>query len=76
VELTESLVQGLVHISTLEDDFYYYDEQRERLVGKRTKRTIQIGDKLKVQVERVDVFKHQLDFRVVKDTVGNHRIQV
>ena len=76
VELTESLVQGLVHISTLEDDFYYYDEQRERLVGKRTKRTIQIGDKLKVQVERVDVFKHQIDFRVVKDTMGSHRIQV
>jgi ribonuclease R len=76
VELTESLVQGLVHISTLEDDFYYYDEQRERLVGKRTKRTIQIGEKLKVQVERVDVFKHQIDFRVVKETVGNHLIQV
>ena len=67
VELTEALVQGLVHISTLEDDFYHYDEQRERLVGKRTKRVIQIGDKLRVQVERVDVFKHQIDFRVVEE---------
>jgi ribonuclease R len=66
VELTESLVQGLVHISTLEDDFYHYDELRERLVGKRTKRIIQIGDKLKVQVERVDVFKRQIDFRVIE----------
>src|ERR1043166_4447599 len=66
VELTESLVQGLVHISTLDDDFYHYDELRERLVGKRTKRVIQIGDKLKVQVERVDVFKRQIDFRVVE----------
>lgn len=65
VELPESLVQGLVHISTLEDDFYTYDEKRERLVGKRTKRVIQIGDKLNVQVERVDVFKRQIDFRVV-----------
>lgn len=67
VELTESLVQGLVHISTLEDDFYHYDETRERLVGKRTKRVIQIGDKLKVQVARVDVFKRQIDFRVVDE---------
>ena len=66
VELTESLVQGLVHISTLDDDFYHYEELRERLVGKRTKRVIQIGDKLKVQVERVDVFKRQIDFRVVE----------
>jgi ribonuclease R len=65
VELPESLMQGLVHISTLEDDFYHYDEKRERLVGKRTKRIIQIGDKLNVQVERVDVFKRQIDFRVV-----------
>ncbi|HUI07543.1 MAG TPA: ribonuclease R [Verrucomicrobiae bacterium] len=65
VELPESLVQGLVHISTLDDDFYQYDERRERLVGRRTKRVIQVGDKLRVQVERVDVFKRQIDFRVV-----------
>jgi len=75
VELTESLVQGLVHISTLEDDFYHYDERRERLVAKRTKRIIQIGDKIKVQVERVDVFKRQIDFRVVRETKASHPIQ-
>ena len=62
VELTESLLRGLVHISRLDDDFYHYDEVRERLVGKRSKRVIQIGDKLRVQVERVDVFKRQIDF--------------
>ena len=67
VELTESLVQGLVHISTLADDFYHFDETRERLVGKRTRRVIKIGDKLHVQVERVDVFKRQIDFRVMAD---------
>jgi len=64
VELTESLVQGLVHVSTLDDDFYRYDEIRERLVGKTSKRVIQIGDKFRVQVERVDIFKRQIDFRV------------
>ena len=65
VELTESLARGLVHVSTLDDDFYHYDELREQLVGKRTKRVIQIGDKLHVQVARVDLFKRQIDFRVV-----------
>ncbi len=65
VELTESLARGLVHVSTLDDDFYHYDELREQLVGKRTKRIIQIGDKLRVQVARVDLFKRQIDFRVV-----------
>jgi ribonuclease R len=64
VELTESLVRGLVHVSALEDDFFHYDEARERLIGKRSKRIVQIGDRLKVQVQRVDVFKRQIDFRV------------
>jgi ribonuclease R len=65
VELPDSLIQGLVHVSTLEDDFYEYDQRRERLVGKRTRRVIRVGDKLRVQVERVDGFKRQIDFRVV-----------
>jgi len=65
VELTDSLAQGLVHVSTLTDDFYRYDQPRERLVGKTTRRIIQIGDRLRVQIERVDLFKRQLDFCVV-----------
>ena len=68
VELPESLMQGLVHVSTLEDDFYQYDERLERLIGRRTKRVIQIGDKVRVQVARVDVLKRQIDFRVVSET--------
>lgn len=67
VELPESLIQGLVHVSTIDDDFYQYDAQREQLVGKRTRRIIKIGDRLRVQVERVEVFKRQVDFRVVTE---------
>jgi ribonuclease R len=66
VELTDSLVSGLVHVSSLADDFYHYDPDRERLVGKTTKRVIQVGDRLRVQVERVDLFKRQIDFHIVK----------
>jgi ribonuclease R len=68
VELPESLVQGLIHISKLDDDFYTYDERLERLVGRRTKRVIKIGDQLRVKVERVDPHKRQIDFRVVSGT--------
>jgi ribonuclease R len=68
VELPESLVQGLVHISTLEDDFYQYDERLERLVGRRTKRASQIGDKVRVRVARVDIQKRQIDFQVVTES--------
>jgi ribonuclease R len=66
IELTDSLVRGLVHVSTLEDDFYQYDADRERLIGKASRRMIQIGDRLKTQVARVDVFKRQIDFRVTQ----------
>ncbi|MGD1017836.1 MAG: ribonuclease R [Verrucomicrobiia bacterium] len=65
VELPESLMQGLVHISRLGDDFYTYDERRECLVGRRNKRVIKVGDRLIVQLERVDLIKRQIDFRVV-----------
>ncbi len=66
VELPDNFVQGLVHISTVADDFYHHDPKGERLVGKRTRRIIQIGDRLKVAVERVDIFKRQIDFRVAQ----------
>jgi ribonuclease R len=65
VELPESLMQGLVHISRLGDDFYTYDERRECLIGRRNKRVIKVGDRLLVQLERVDLIKRQIDFRVV-----------
>jgi ribonuclease R len=58
-------VEGLVHVSTLGDDYYEYDEATHSLLGQRTNRRYRLGDKVKVQVVRVDVQRRQLDFRVV-----------
>ena len=57
-------VDGLVHISTLTDDYYYFDEPSHSLIGRRSKRRYRLGDKVKVTVVRVDVQRRQLDFRV------------
>ena len=57
-------VEGLVHISTLPDDYYHYEEMSHSLVGQRTKRQFRLGDKVKVTVVRVDMQRRQLDFRV------------
>jgi ribonuclease R len=57
-------VEGLVHISTLIDDYYYFDEASHSLTGRRTKRRYRLGDKVRVQVVRVDLQRRQLDFRV------------
>ncbi|HEV3146054.1 MAG TPA: ribonuclease R [Gemmataceae bacterium] len=59
-------VEGLVHISSLVDDYYYFDELSHTLHGRRTKRRYRLGDRVTVQVARVDVYRRQLDFRVVK----------
>ncbi|MFA5192298.1 MAG: S1 RNA-binding domain-containing protein, partial [Verrucomicrobiia bacterium] len=66
VELPELMIFGLVHVSTIDDDFYTFDDVRRRLVGKRTRRTFKIGDRIKVIVSRVDLFKRQVDFQLAK----------
>ena len=57
-------VEGMVHISTLPDDYYSYDEMSHSLVGQRTKRRFRLGDKVQVTVVRVDLQRRQLDFRI------------
>lgn len=65
VELTDTLAFGMVHISTLDDDFYHPNPEGTALIGRRKKRTYALGQYMMVQVERVDRFKRQIDFRVV-----------
>ena len=62
IELPEVMAGGLIHVSALGDDFYTFDQARQRFVGRRTKKTYQAGDELEVIVARVDPFKQQLDF--------------
>ena len=57
-------VEGLVHISTLPDDYYYFEEMSHSLIGQRTKRAFRLGDKVRVTVVRVDLQRRQLDFRI------------
>jgi ribonuclease R len=64
VDVTGLAMSGLVPLSALEDDFYVYDEPRNQLIGRRTRRVIRLGDKLQVQVAKVDTFKKQVDFRL------------
>ena len=64
VDVTGLAMSGLVPLSTMEDDFYIYDEQRNQLIGRRTRRVIRLGDKLEVQVAKVDTAKKQVDFRL------------
>jgi ribonuclease R len=61
VEL-ENLVEGLVHVSNMTDDYYTYYENQYALIGERTKKIYRLGDPVKVQVIKVNVDERQIDF--------------
>jgi ribonuclease R len=64
VELPEALVTGLVHVSSLMDDFYLFDQARRQLIGRKSRKRFSVGDELSVFVVRVDTFKRQVDFAI------------
>jgi ribonuclease R len=65
VELTDVFVDGLVHISTLGDDFYEHLEGQHTLRGRRTRRTFRVGDPVRVDVAGVSIERRQIDFVLV-----------
>ncbi len=59
-------IDGLVHVSSLEDDYYRFDERRHALVGRRTRRELRLGDRVEVQVVRVDREERKIDFQLTR----------
>ena len=68
VDVPGLAMSGLVHLSSLEDDFYVFDTIQNHLIGRRSRRMIRLGDKVQVQVAKVDSFKKQVDFRLARDS--------
>jgi ribonuclease R len=67
VELPDALITGLVHVSSLSDDFYLFEPAQRRLIGRRSRKRFSIGDEVRVFVVRVDAFKRQVDFTIALD---------
>lgn len=65
VEL-DNTVEGLVHISTLTDDYYRFDEEHVSLVGQHTGRTFRLGDPVQVRVLRADRATRQIDMELAQ----------
>ena len=68
IELRDTLTFGMVHVSTLDDDFYLLNKDSTAFIGRRSKNKYALGQTIRVQVERVDRFKRQIDFRIVGST--------
>ncbi len=61
IELIEHFVEGLVHVSTMADDYYRFVERAHILRGENTGRVYRLGDKVSVQVIKVDMERRQVD---------------
>lgn len=66
IDVTDLGMSGLVPLSSLTDDFYEFDPTRNLVTGRRTRRVIRLGDRLEVQVLKVDRFKKQVDFQLAQ----------
>jgi ribonuclease R len=65
VELSNT-IEGLVHMSTLEDDYYIYDEKHLSLIGEKTRNIYKLGDEVRIRVVKVDMFAHEIYFELVE----------
>jgi ribonuclease R len=68
VQLPEFVIQGMVPLSGLQGDLFVFNPQRLELQGQRTKVVLRAGLSIQVEVARVDLARHQVDFQVTKQS--------
>ncbi|MBO8204550.1 S1 RNA-binding domain-containing protein [Prochlorococcus marinus] len=64
VEIIELNVEGLVHVSTLNNDWYEYRSRQNLLIGRKSKKSYKVGDKIEVKIIKVDILKYQIDLEL------------
>jgi len=65
VELSDMYIEGLVHVTSLKNDYYQFDSGAHRLTGERSGETYRLGDKIQVKVVRVDLDEKKIDLEQV-----------
>lgn len=71
----ENSIEGLVHISTLVDDFYQFRQESFSLLGEHSRKIYQLGQSILVKLTRVSIEDRQIDFEVVEEYEGDYRKQ-
>jgi ribonuclease R len=66
IRLDEVYVEGLIHVTELGNDYFHYDQSRQRMVGERSGKSYSIGDKVEIQVATVDIDLRRIDFSLVE----------
>ncbi len=74
VQLNDMFVEGLVHITALDNDYYHFDPAKHRLTGERTNTTYQLSDSIQIKVMRVSLDEKKVDFELADaDAKSNTR---
>ena len=74
VLLDQYFVEGMVHVSSLNDDYYEFYEEQYAIIGRRTGQQFRLGDRVRVQVARVDREERKIDFSLL-ETLERSRAQ-
>lgn len=70
VEVEDFLVEGLVHVSSLKDDWYEFRPRYACLVGRKNRTTYRLGDRVEVEVKNVDYYRQQIDLVTITNTLA------
>ena len=62
IDLADTKIEGLIHITAMDDDYYHFDAASQKLSGERHQNTYEIGDTVQVKVARVDMEAHKVEF--------------
>ena len=73
VEIVENQCEGMVALRDLDDDYYEYDEENYRIIGRSNGKIYTLGDKVTIEVVKADLQKKQLDYKFVYDKSNNRQ---
>jgi ribonuclease R len=73
VELTDLFVEGLVPLSSLTDDRYTYHENTREIIGQRSRKSYQLGQRIRVVVDRIDPVEKKIQFAVVEEKADSRK---
>jgi ribonuclease R len=75
VELADTKIEGLIHISSLNNDFYQFDEAKQALIGNRNNNTFAIGDAIEIRIAQVDMDHRKIEFNVAGLTLPQKKVK-
>jgi ribonuclease R len=73
VEIIESKIEGMVSVRSMKDDYYYFDENNYRIVGRSSGVTYTLGDKVTVKLTNADISQKHIDFQLINQELDEYK---